>query len=1379
MAKDTVEKQIEESLGLYPRFNREEAQAQAKRKPPPLDELNYNKPLVSYKKTTNAPSGQDKIADISSLSRLNSPPPQGEKESLNVGPFTYNSGRNSLTGSAFVEKKSTPNTTYPDGAVVNTQGKAVGIAVNGRLLLNKEGDNSLTAGFNKVKNTSNTNVQLPDGKTQQFSDGSTAKGYNLGATLGRFIFDARKNTSTKGKDRYSGKVTYLLGDNADISIQDSTGGDTTVGFGFRKSFNHGGLASEHQDSDPEEMGYVEQAIKLFGSTIGFPNALDIFKGEPEETPEVVAPEVVAPEVVAPEVMAPEVVAPEVVTPADTQTQEAFDLDTADSTQSDEVAPLTNPQEEATVEPIESVELDNAIDDAVEEAIDSVVQTDDEKYADDAQYQEFGIPTGQDDREVSVVTNKIVELGYLIRERALRAVTRLDNVEYVPTGPFRMLSGLTQKANLETVNKFITQALGAVDKNQDVSKEGVNWCAAFVNHILTELGADTLGKGEKGYNDYLRIRADAYKDYGQDIYTRKDGLENYGKPIDFNSMQEGDIILIDFDPPGKDGHGQVDHVGFWAGNKVRGQEEGFVSVIGGNQGPSDEFIDPALQGQEKYGVTIKRNTYRNANILGVRRITYDNDAAIIAEDQKKKDRMSIFHGLEPSAASFISTDEVNASNAPRKSLRPQLRPDTLPTPTTDFEGNPIKTYAEGGLTSMDDQTQMAFALGGEAETVDPVSGNDVPPGSLPEEVRDDIDAKLSEGEYVVPADVVRFFGVKYFEDLRMEAKMGLQQMDADGRIGGEPVPAEQPQGQEDSMDVAQLKAALSESGMYAGGLTDGNSLDAFIDDASRSPMVNGRMRANGATVKMAVGGLATGNFGDVTKVDGIIKELMTAANNNPTLMDKLASKGIMVNKTGANQTPKQMEQSNKPNSSKEPVLEAAEGALVEPRAFAIGGGAEADTSQQTSPFDFNSASNPFTTLGGNLFKAAGLQDAIKTVDGTLLNEKGEIKQIVLIAPDGTEIAVAWNTLAPLPPGFTQKETDELSTEDVQFESASSSPVVVMSSQGPRKLDSRAGESDNRVNSVNTNPKTGGFNWATASAEDVNKRLQNNKNMRFGGSIAGILAGLAPPVSLAIGIAQGAYNRAENTKAKERLEQLKQEGNWNPLEKGIMSNEDYATAIKNLTDPLKKAQTELRDDALRFNTTSGSLSEANRQQDGSSIQSMVQAGIKFLADKIVGTTYDAVASTRQAGQTAPDAVRAVPPASYAPNTFGFAAQQPEPVPEERVAQQAAATERLYTKEAKAKRAAEREADRVSTRDARVASGELRKNKNGGGYSYAGSAAGLEDYRASKEKEFEETRTEAAKDFFGGFFGNEGGLVAKPAAKQKNNKTTQRRKGLGTRP
>ena len=87
------------------------------------------------------------------------------------------------------------------------------------------------------------------------------------------------------------------------------------------------------------------------------------------------------------------------------------------------------------------------------------------------------------------------------------------------------------------------------------------------------------------------------------------------------------------------------------------------------------------------------------------------------------------------------------------------------------------------------SSRGYAEGGVAETVDPVSGNDVPPGSLPAEVRDDVPAQLSEGEYVVPADVVRYFGVKVFEDMRMKAKKGMTQMDSEGRIGGDPMQEE--------------------------------------------------------------------------------------------------------------------------------------------------------------------------------------------------------------------------------------------------------------------------------------------------------------------------------------------------------------------------------------------------------------------------------------------------------------------------------------------------------------------------------------------------------------------------------------------------------------
>jgi len=87
------------------------------------------------------------------------------------------------------------------------------------------------------------------------------------------------------------------------------------------------------------------------------------------------------------------------------------------------------------------------------------------------------------------------------------------------------------------------------------------------------------------------------------------------------------------------------------------------------------------------------------------------------------------------------------------------------------------FAKGGLMQ-----QPGLNIG-MAQT-DPVSGNEVPLGSTPEEVRDDIPAKLSEGEYVVPADVVRYFGTRFFEGLVQEAKAGVQEMEANGRIGGE-------------------------------------------------------------------------------------------------------------------------------------------------------------------------------------------------------------------------------------------------------------------------------------------------------------------------------------------------------------------------------------------------------------------------------------------------------------------------------------------------------------------------------------------------------------------------------------------------------------------
>ena len=162
------------------------------------------------------------------------------------------------------------------------------------------------------------------------------------------------------------------------------------------------------------------------------------------------------------------------------------------------------------------------------------------------------------------------------------------------------------------------------------------------------------------------------------------------------------------------------------------------------------------------------------------------------------------------------------------------PEYLPTTGTeiDFTGL-IKSgydfsrprFAEGGMVE-EEQMNRLMQEGGMADdgmSREPVTGNDIPPGALASEVRDNVDAKLSGGEYVVPADVLRYYGVRFFEDLRAQAKQGMMEMESEGRIGGVPVdgsgvPVE---GQDEELtpeEEQMLAQAMSlPSGMAEGGV----------------------------------------------------------------------------------------------------------------------------------------------------------------------------------------------------------------------------------------------------------------------------------------------------------------------------------------------------------------------------------------------------------------------------------------------------------------------------------------------------------------------------------------------------------------------------------
>ena len=108
-------------------------------------------------------------------------------------------------------------------------------------------------------------------------------------------------------------------------------------------------------------------------------------------------------------------------------------------------------------------------------------------------------------------------------------------------------------------------------------------------------------------------------------------------------------------------------------------------------------------------------------------------------------------------------------------------------------------------------------------IDPMSGNPVPPGAMPSEVRDDVPISASEGEYILPADVVRYLGLDKIEKMVMQAKKGIAQMAEGGRIGGDAVP---PAAQQKAPPpAAPMPPMMNRGGVVKQGYAEGGLVEA--------------------------------------------------------------------------------------------------------------------------------------------------------------------------------------------------------------------------------------------------------------------------------------------------------------------------------------------------------------------------------------------------------------------------------------------------------------------------------------------------------------------------------------------------------------------------
>ena len=265
-------------------------------------------------------------------------------------------------------------------------------------------------------------------------------------------------------------------------------------------------------------------------------------------------------------------------------------------------------------------------------------------------------------------------------------------------------------------------------------------------------------------------------------------------------------------------------------------------------------------------------------------------------------------------------------------------------------------------------------------IDPVSGNEVPAGSLPEEVRDDIDARLSEGEYVVPADVVRYFGVKFFEDLRSKAKEDLGGMEAEGRIGGSMEPE---MGESGEMEA-------SESGLAPADL---EKLKAIVGGAQEPVMA-----AEGALIAKASEMDVAGD------TEQLIDRIINVVNKDPRLQDILRKKGVAMATGGL--------------VTEDTIMNA----LKSVPAFAEGG----DVQPAQSNFDFSKYG-----LG---FSSFSMPDVNPT-------NFGDIEMVTYVNADGYKIQIRTINgvpIDPVPAGYMPESQQQTAQQPATTGGGDSSP-----------------------------------------------------------------------------------------------------------------------------------------------------------------------------------------------------------------------------------------------------------------------------------------------------------------------------------------------------
>jgi hypothetical protein len=199
-------------------------------------------------------------------------------------------------------------------------------------------------------------------------------------------------------------------------------------------------------------------------------------------------------------------------------------------------------------------------------------------------------------------------------------------------------------------------------------------------------------------------------------------------------------------------------------------------------PVDAQTDKMLS-EEQPGSTFRSEVVpasfdTDAVTSGTDEETLEVDDTLMAEHEEKIRRGKAPRGSKPTKeGGYYTEGEYGFRTNPAGEVVADLEVNSLENVATSV-GERLRTI----LGNNEDSETLELKGGGSVEKKvkfvkdDDDDVPDPPPGATPEEVADDIPAYLSTGEYVLPANVVRYIGLKNITGMHQRALSELQQME---------------------------------------------------------------------------------------------------------------------------------------------------------------------------------------------------------------------------------------------------------------------------------------------------------------------------------------------------------------------------------------------------------------------------------------------------------------------------------------------------------------------------------------------------------------------------------------------------------------------------